>query len=227
MNKYSILIIIISILHSTYSFADTVELGDIFIDDDMVSIPGVTIDDDGVSVGGISIGDSDISMPEVSISDEGITVPSVSISSDGIKIDSISKFRIENKLITSSTILSELEKGAGSKIDLTVNFKVDSADVLGEARVQVYEIATALKSGSLSNVNLMIEGHTDADGDLDHNLDLSYRRALSVKRTLVEEYGVDGQNINIKGYGEQKPIASNANAAGKALNRRVTLLNQG
>ena len=227
MNKYSILIIIISILHSTYSFAQTIELGDIFIDDDVVSVPGVTIDDEGVSMEGVSISDSGISLPGVSISDEDITVPGVSIHNNGIKIDSISKFRIENKLITSSTILSELEKGAGSKIDLTVNFKVDSADVLGEARVQVYEIATALKSGSLNNMNLMIEGHTDSDGDVDHNVDLSYRRALSVKRSLIEEYGVDGSNINIKGYGEQKPIATNANAAGKALNRRVTLLNQG
>lgn len=227
MKKYSILIVIISILHSINSFADTVELGDIFIDDDTVSIPGVTIDDDGISMDGISISDTDISLPGVFIGDDSIDIPGVSINDSGIKVDAISRFRIENKLITSSTILSELEKGAGSKIDLTVNFKVDSADVLGEARVQVYEIATALKSGSLRDMNLMIEGHTDADGDVDHNLDLSYRRALSVKRALVEEYGVDGQNIDIKGYGEQNPIANNKNAKGKALNRRVTLLNQG
>lgn len=68
----------------------------------------------------------------------------------------------------------------------------------------------------------VLEGHTDSDGAEAYNQDLSERRAASVLRWLAEN-GVATDRITSVGLGETRPVASNATAAGKALNRRVVL----
>ena len=65
-------------------------------------------------------------------------------------------------------------------------------------------------------------GHTDADGSDAYNLDLSRRRAESVKGYLVMR-GVSGARVATIGYGEQYPKADNATEEGRAQNRRVEL----
>ncbi len=81
------------------------------------------------------------------------------------------------------------------------------------------QIATIMKQHpELTRVR--IEGHTDSDGSDDSNLDLSARRAASVKRALVER-GVGDQRLDAKGFGEARPITPNANKKAKEKNRRV------
>jgi outer membrane protein OmpA-like peptidoglycan-associated protein len=70
-------------------------------------------------------------------------------------------------------------------------------------------------------VAVVIEGHTDSMGGLDQNLTLSQRRADSVMKFLVVNYGVDPKRLMAKGVGPQEPIASNDTAEGRALNRRI------
>ncbi|MGH1541467.1 MAG: OmpA family protein [Arenicella sp.] len=127
-------------------------------------------------------------------------------------------------LIQASSIVKELSKGKGEKIDLTVNFRTDSDQLHGNAHAQVSEIAKALKSSSLNGVNVMIAGHTDSDGTNDYNIDLSYRRASTVQRVLVNDYGVELNLLTIRGFGEESPVANNASPDGRSLNRRVTLV---
>ncbi len=67
-----------------------------------------------------------------------------------------------------------------------------------------------------------IDGHTDSVGDAKHNLALSERRAHAVKTILVSR-GVQEKQIEVRGYGESKPIADNGSAEGRAKNRRVEL----
>jgi outer membrane protein OmpA-like peptidoglycan-associated protein len=67
---------------------------------------------------------------------------------------------------------------------------------------------------------IRIEGHTDARGEPDPNLDLSRRRAASVRRALIER-GIDEARLESEGYGEAQPIDSNATVEGRANNRRV------
>jgi len=69
---------------------------------------------------------------------------------------------------------------------------------------------------------LVVSGHTDSTGAASYNQDLSERRALSVKRYLVNR-GVPSNRISTVGYGEDQPVASNNTAAGKAKNRRVEI----
>lgn len=67
---------------------------------------------------------------------------------------------------------------------------------------------------------IFIEGHTDSDGKDQYNLELSDRRAKSVRAYLIDK-GVADERLQAQGFGEQKPIADNASEDGKAQNRRV------
>ncbi|MDH4155206.1 MAG: OmpA family protein, partial [Nitrospira sp.] len=68
-----------------------------------------------------------------------------------------------------------------------------------------------------------IEGHTDSDGSNEYNQSLSESRAQSVRQILLDG-GIPSERIEIKGYGESKPIADNDTSAGKAQNRRVEIV---
>jgi len=71
--------------------------------------------------------------------------------------------------------------------------------------------------------NILIEGHTDSLGDDGYNMQLSRQRAEAVERQLME-FGIDTNRINTRGYGEQFPVASNDNSAGRQQNRRVEII---
>jgi outer membrane protein OmpA-like peptidoglycan-associated protein len=67
---------------------------------------------------------------------------------------------------------------------------------------------------------MRIEGHTDNRGAAEMNLDLSKRRAASV-RSWLEVHGIDPARLESEGYGLTKPIDTNDTDAGRAANRRV------
>lgn len=69
---------------------------------------------------------------------------------------------------------------------------------------------------------VIIEGHTDSAGEADYNLDLSSRRAASVKAYLVGK-GIEPNRIDSSGRGEQDPVADNSTEAGRQENRRVVI----
>ena len=65
-----------------------------------------------------------------------------------------------------------------------------------------------------------VQGHTDSKGPETYNQMLSEKRAIAVKAYLVKE-GIDSGRIEVKGYGESDPIASNDTEEGRKKNRRV------
>lgn len=65
-----------------------------------------------------------------------------------------------------------------------------------------------------------VNGHTDSTGSLQHNQDLSERRAASVANYLASR-GVDQRRMSTMGFGPSQPVASNATPDGRAQNRRV------
>ena len=76
------------------------------------------------------------------------------------------------------------------------------------------------------SLKLTIGGHTDSTGNADHNLDLSRRRAESVKSILVSQFNVDASRLSTAGLGATKPIDSNDSPQGRAQNRRVEFVRQ-
>lgn len=75
-------------------------------------------------------------------------------------------------------------------------------------------------------LKLEVEGHTDSIGGDEYNQGLSERRASSVRDYLVAQ-GVPADSITARGFGKQRPVADNATAAGRQLNRRVELVVSG
>jgi len=67
-----------------------------------------------------------------------------------------------------------------------------------------------------------VEGHTDSVGSVKTNQALSEKRANSVRDFLIEK-GIDGSRLTAIGYGEEKPIATNATRSGREQNRRVEI----
>ncbi|MCZ6712196.1 MAG: OmpA family protein [Gammaproteobacteria bacterium] len=101
-----------------------------------------------------------------------------------------------------------------------VNFVSGSDRLLpGAAQVLTNAAATLKKHADLV---IEVAGHTDSDGSAANNQGLSERRAITVRDFLVNA-GANPANLSAKGYGESRPIADNATAQGKAINRRVEL----
>jgi OOP family OmpA-OmpF porin len=101
-------------------------------------------------------------------------------------------------------------------------FDVNSANIKPESYGTLKEMASVLKE--YPDLKVKIVGHTDADGKDADNLDLSKRRAASVKAALATEFSIDESRMETDGKGESEPIDKNDNPAGKANNRRVEFI---
>ncbi len=110
----------------------------------------------------------------------------------------------------------------GKLVTYGIYFDVNKDVVKAESFGTISEIAQTLKENP--TVRIKIIGHTDSDGDDAKNLDLSKRRALSVKNTLVNQFGIDASRIQTDGKGETEPLAPNTTSESKAKNRRVEFI---
>jgi OmpA-OmpF porin, OOP family len=110
----------------------------------------------------------------------------------------------------------------GKLVTYGIYFDVNKDIVKPESYGTLKEIATILNE--VPDVKVKIVGHTDADGADAANLDLSKRRAASVKAELVKSFGVNGDRLVTDGLGESQPVAPNDTPVNKALNRRVEFI---
>jgi outer membrane protein OmpA-like peptidoglycan-associated protein len=110
--------------------------------------------------------------------------------------------------------------GEGIKItfDSGILFDIDKDTLRPASQEQLTKMAAILNK--YPDTNILLEGHTDATGSDEHNLDLSRRRARSVSNYLGS-LAVSTSRMTIMGYGESQPIATNDTDEGRQLNRRV------
>ncbi len=110
--------------------------------------------------------------------------------------------------------------GEGIKItfDSALLFDVDKADLKTASRSDLTGLAGILNK--YPDTNILLEGHTDATGSDEYNLNLSRLRSQSVSNHLAGQ-GVNATRFSIMGYGESQPIADNDTVTGRQLNRRV------
>jgi len=102
-----------------------------------------------------------------------------------------------------------------------VNFEFDPARLRPDAITILDEAVTVLNRRK--DISVDVVGHTDSTGTKQYNQGLSERRAKSVYDYFVNK-GIAADRLTTKGYGETKPIASNATREGRAKNRRVELV---
>lgn len=112
----------------------------------------------------------------------------------------------------------------GKLVTYGIYFDVNKDVVKPESYGTLNDIAKVLNE--VPDVKVKIVGHTDSDGADAANLDLSKRRAASVKNELVKNFGVNGDRLITDGMGESQPVAPNSTTSNKALNRRVEFIKQ-
>jgi outer membrane protein OmpA-like peptidoglycan-associated protein len=101
-----------------------------------------------------------------------------------------------------------------------IHFDTGKDTIKRESYRVLDEVATLLREHREMK-RIRVEGHTDNVGGAAYNKDLSERRAASVVRYLVEKGGIERERLEARGYGFERPVASNASAKGRSLNRRV------
>ena len=104
-----------------------------------------------------------------------------------------------------------------------VTFSFDRSALSDEAKAALDAFAAKVK-GMTSDGYVEIQGHTDNIGSEAYNLKLGQKRADVVMHYLNMEAGLPLFRMNSTSYGEYKPIADNSTKAGRAANRRVTLV---
>ena len=114
--------------------------------------------------------------------------------------------------------LVPIAKG-GEVVLNNVFFDTDKYDLKPESRIELNKLVELLENNP--TLQIAIEGHTDSEGDENHNRELSENRARSVFNYLIEK-GINASRLSYKGYGESRPVADNSTPEGRAKNRRTS-----
>jgi outer membrane protein OmpA-like peptidoglycan-associated protein len=119
--------------------------------------------------------------------------------------------------------IKRAETKEAPSIDLEIFFDYKSAQVTAKAATVLNTLGRALSDARLAEDSFLIAGHTDAKGGAAYNLELSQRRAESVRQFLIANYKIDPGRLIAKGYGlQQLKIPGDPLAA---ANRRVQIVN--
>lgn len=169
--------------------------------------------------------------PPDSVDDVGIVVPfllpfaRVALSGSsgieqesGIEIIGVEK-TIERVLVNLKA--EETDTELKLMLDASVLFDYDQSNIRPDAEISLLSVLMVIEEYPSSKIR--IEGHTDGTGEEDYNLDLSKKRAQSVRDWLIER-GCDSERLVPIGFGESKPIASNDTEEGRQQNRRVEII---
>ena len=114
-----------------------------------------------------------------------------------------------------------LERQPQRPVHFILYFEKDSTRLRPASLETLNEIVATIKAQGSEHISVV--GHSDTLGDKDYNLDLSRRRADSVKRKLVEK-GTRTESIQTTSHGEENPLVKTADNVGNAKNRRVEVV---
>jgi outer membrane protein OmpA-like peptidoglycan-associated protein len=145
-----------------------------------------------------------------------VSKPGYLFYSENIALEGV--FEIENPFIQ-DVPLEPIQVGKTIVLE-NVFFDTDSYELKKESIAELQKIVGFLKENP--HVRIEIGGHTDTVGTKSYNDELSKNRAKSVVEYLTAQ-GVAAEKISFKGYGFDKPIATNQTEAGRAKNRRTEL----
>ena len=132
---------------------------------------------------------------------------------------------MESNLITvnAASLANDISRTGHASV-YGIYFDTGKADVKPESDGTLSEIAKLLQGDP--QLKLYVVGHTDNQGALDLNMDLSRRRAEAVLAALASKYGIPMSRLKAFGCGPYVPVASNDSEDGRSKNRRVELVKQ-
>jgi len=114
-----------------------------------------------------------------------------------------------------------IENENAPKVNLRVEFDFNSCMIRKSSYPLLEELGKALCNEALEDKSVVINGHADSEGEEGYNLQLSLRRALSIKRYLLAHFPIDEERLFTKGYGESMPLVPNDTPENRQTNRRV------
>lgn len=158
--------------------------------------------------------------------DEGDVYVAISAIAARHEIDVLEAQPMETGLVTVTP--EALRKGldADGRVVLDgILFDHDKAVIKPESAPALAVVAKFLKDNPAMRV--FIVGHTDTDGTLDYNLDLSRKRAAAVVEALTQEHGIAAGRLSAHGVGPLSPARTNQSEDGKVRNRRVEMVAAG
>jgi len=161
---------------------------------------------------------------EVKMFDVPRAIPDPSLKFDRIRFEEGAAMVSNIRIAVGSPDMRNKLMTEGKLVTYGIYFDVNKDVVKPESYGTLKEIAAILNE--VPDVKVKIVGHTDADGADAANLDLSKRRAASVKAELAKSFNVNADRLITDGMGESQPVAPNDNPANKALNRRVEFIKQ-
>ena len=156
----------------------------------------------------------------LSIKDDKVVFEGVTYESRHGKVYKI----IGNKRFSMRGLAGIADSSIVPKAGALIHFDFDSARIKPESYPLLNEFGQALTDNALASANMMIAGHTDAQGSDSYNLVLSEKRAHAVAEYLRNHYSIRSDRLRIKGFGKTKPVASNDTEEGRARNRRVEFI---
>ena len=154
--------------------------------------------------------------PEQEIKTRSLKAPS-SDKTRGLRV-----VRKENGNIVEKTVLIS-EKDSVRSANIRVEFDFDAYTIRSDSFLLLNELGKALTSERLRGVAVILRGHTDSDGDIAYNLDLSLKRAFAVKKFLTDHFYISPSLVKVEGYGEGLPLVPNTSELNKQVNRRVEI----
>jgi len=130
---------------------------------------------------------------------------------------------MENRMVDADEMAMSIAE-TGSIALYGIYFDTGKASIKPESRATLAEISRLMNNHAA--LKLVVVGHTDNVGQFDYNMELSKRRAEAVERSLLQEYGIAADRLKSWGVGFLSPVASNQSEEGRAMNRRVELVEQ-
>lgn len=146
---------------------------------------------------------------------------------DTIKLGFLTEIAGCNNFIKKSIKIVEEEKGELITATTNVNesvrlkniiFQLGKSELQPESYEELDKLVRQLKK--YSQVEILLEGHTDITGDIEENIQLSLERVNSCKKYLVIK-GIEGRRIQTKGYGSARPLKRSGSEKEREINRRV------
>jgi outer membrane protein OmpA-like peptidoglycan-associated protein len=128
----------------------------------------------------------------------------------------------ENMTLLNAAAMSKALADSGRVLLYGITFDTDKDTLRPDSEPTLKEIGTLMADSPRLKIHVV--GHTDNQGKLDYNLDLSRRRAAAVTRDLITKYGIAANRMDSFGCGPYAPAASNDSEEGRAKNRRVELV---
>lgn len=139
------------------------------------------------------------------------------------RLEAEKKAREAMDRLASVAAVKQETRGVVITLSGSVLFASGKFELLGGAQEKLNQVADALKTQG--DHDIVVEGHTDSQGNENSNMELSRNRAESVRSYLISR-GIPSEKIRAVGIGQSRPVADNKTPEGRANNRRVEIIVQ-